>query len=658
MDFSLAAFAGNGGEIQLFDLQSETVGPSMMTGDESHVACLAFSSKGNLLASSSEGDLIQIWNSLNGALCKEFFHPSTSEFDPLGPTIQFSPDGTLFAASYRGTITCFWSCATWELLSSIQDQYDTPIFLPNGGLLMAGFKYKNVYLAEYDINSGAITDSGIMHINKGCRGETLRFSPDGTLIAVIKPFRFDSLESHINSSWPGATHSPSKISVWNRITRKPLAVLDGHNLEDIEAKFSPDNKTLVSTAADGTIRLWALQLESPFDRNSSNSEKLPDVRQIMECNSSETSFAIIEHESRSASWDLKISPPQLTLSRREYYESTFFSPDRSIFFCEASSGEHCLIRNAVTGEIVHQIDHMYGMYPYHATFSADNLLLAINLHVTYGFEEGLTEAVPFSQEGGEAVHECVVILNISTSQRRIFDIPGSLEGFAFSPDGKHVALCFEGPSYRKKTRVEIRDAMTWMLVKARGDFNAYPGNVTWSSGSGFITLAASAYCPCYGIELWDLTIDKLVILVQGLYVRSVAFSPDDRYCVMHMYDGTIQLHDLASMTIIEMPGSNWDPRPARSHGLNFSKFDWRFCGDGQVIETPFGRMDILSFSGKKESRPNRALFLDGHWVVRGFEKVFRLPAAEEIKCVAASGDTLLVAYASKQLEFFDFRAKG
>ena len=46
------------------------------------------------------------------------------------------------------------------------------------------------------------------------------------------------------------------IQLWDVTTGDQIAALDGHTQGVETLKFSPDGKTLVSTAMDGTILLW------------------------------------------------------------------------------------------------------------------------------------------------------------------------------------------------------------------------------------------------------------------------------------------------------------------------------------------------------------------------------------------------------------------
>ncbi|KAJ6008154.1 hypothetical protein N7540_012130 [Penicillium herquei] len=521
------------------------------------------------------------------------------------------------------------------------------MFLPDGEILMAKFENTHVSMMRFDTKSGNSIEFETIMRHPSYREDSLRCSVDGTLITAIAHFNPGPLRN--------SYHFPvsSKYNVWNQTTGKPLVVLDGHNRKPHEAKFSTDNTKIVSTADDGTVRLWDLELEYSFDEGSSGDEETYDICQILRSSSKQTPFTIIDFN--STFWDLKIGLHQLLFARREYpsFDPIYFkfSPDRSIFFCQTSSGDHYQIIKTVTGEVIHQIPSLYQNNFSHATFSANNLLLAI---VFDDVNSGQTSI----ESGPKGTYESAIIMfAVSTGEQQTFRSP-SLLNLEFSVDGKLVALAFPDPKVQQSepmgTVLEIRDAMTWMLVNPQMRRSGMEHTMTWSPRGDIVMIACvmhAAYCD--GIQLWDLTTNKIVSFDEHGHATAIAFSPDDRYCAIDMRNGFIQLHDLTSMAKTERPGLSTN----LIHDSGFVKDDWRFSEDSKVIETYFGRIDIQSFTGKVESWPNSSLFIDGDWVVRGFEKIFRLPSTEEFKCASACGDTLLVAYKSKRLEVFDFRPR-
>jgi WD40 repeat protein len=71
--------------------------------------------------------------------------------------------------------------------------------------------------------------------------EEARFSPDGRYLLGFRRSRIQKCEL---------------VSVWDAETGKPHALLAGHQGDVTSAAFSPDAKSVVTTAADGTARVW------------------------------------------------------------------------------------------------------------------------------------------------------------------------------------------------------------------------------------------------------------------------------------------------------------------------------------------------------------------------------------------------------------------
>jgi WD40 repeat protein len=67
---------------------------------------------------------------------------------------------------------------------------------------------------------------------------SVAISPDGNLVA--------------------AAYDDFTIHVWDANTREEISNLYGHNDTITGLRFTSDNRLLVSTSLDGTIRLWGI----------------------------------------------------------------------------------------------------------------------------------------------------------------------------------------------------------------------------------------------------------------------------------------------------------------------------------------------------------------------------------------------------------------
>ena len=244
-----------------------------------YVATVAFSPDGNTLAAGDYGPagLIRLWDWRTG---KEVRAPLSH--DDIVLQVSFSPDGQYLAALK----TLDWSknpeLLIWEVASGravLRMRYHHPGYLvreavrfrPDGRAVAA--RDANGDLRLWEVPSGQVLGERPLDGD----GVT-RFSPDGRVVAAtanlgvrlldgdtLAPLRAGYLPNpdrvhDVAFSPDGAFlltgHESGSAQFWDVATRKPVgppAVLIG----PIRAvSFTPDGKTCLCVAADGTVRRW------------------------------------------------------------------------------------------------------------------------------------------------------------------------------------------------------------------------------------------------------------------------------------------------------------------------------------------------------------------------------------------------------------------
>ncbi len=180
---------------------------------------------------------IRLWNTETGE------HSDIPYFDPdnnLGSSHQyeisnlvFSLDGKEFVTGARNGRLQIWSVETGKVLTTLTEEN------PKGGRITAlSFSSNGNLLAVGSTQQIRIMDRNNLIRQKKVkeRVKTLMFAPESTVLVT--------------------GFGNGVIELWDVVTEKKLATLDGHTAPVGTLVFSPDSKTLVSTGADGTIFVW------------------------------------------------------------------------------------------------------------------------------------------------------------------------------------------------------------------------------------------------------------------------------------------------------------------------------------------------------------------------------------------------------------------
>jgi WD40 repeat protein len=181
---------GNGGTVYLWDIAADEKINELE--NEAFVHDITYSADGSLLAVACDNGNVQIWDVTQGELLTVL----EGHTDSSAIVVTFSPDGMLLASGGWDDKVRLWNVGTWEEVTTIET---------------------NV--------------------------ASLAFSPDGSLLAIGRGWRQDTL------------------LLWDVARGEQLAVLDGHTMSVQSVVFSADGSLLISAGWDGTVRLWGLPIE-------------------------------------------------------------------------------------------------------------------------------------------------------------------------------------------------------------------------------------------------------------------------------------------------------------------------------------------------------------------------------------------------------------
>ncbi|MBV9792354.1 MAG: helix-turn-helix domain-containing protein [Actinobacteria bacterium] len=240
------AVAGASGQVELWNVDRPArpvqLGPAL-TGPAGTIYGLAFSPSGTTLAAGSADGTVRLWTmGAAGAAPAAPGHPVTLHVTGgFVQTVAFSPAGTELAAGTAGGTVAMWALpghngvpTALPTLTGPQDVVFSVAFSPDGHTLAAGSKDKTVWL--WDVGNRAHPRPVAQFKGATSWINAVAFSPDGSLLA------------------DGS--SDGSAQVLDVATGDPVATLPD---PDPVTTLAWDRAGhLVTGAADGSVRVWAL----------------------------------------------------------------------------------------------------------------------------------------------------------------------------------------------------------------------------------------------------------------------------------------------------------------------------------------------------------------------------------------------------------------
>ena len=294
-----ASFGDIGTTIRIWDTHTGQEIQSIHCG-RARVFDMDFSPDGTRLASISdelEKIGLQLWNIDSGQLLREVYEYDFSKGFPalFFSDVEFDVTGDYILTAHRDQARV-WHTETLQIKTTVpsagQEGYGRAVFSPDGNAFMTMTMGLLNPIKIWDVVTGrCIRTLQIPSSAISC----FAYSPDGARIAegdfdgVIKVWNLADQQDIIEIELPDAGAIPRLLSlnpdgtllafqgnkvgvegvgriiqIWDTTELKEIGILEGHTGFISETVFSPDGKSLASSSADSTIRIWNMESNPPI----------------------------------------------------------------------------------------------------------------------------------------------------------------------------------------------------------------------------------------------------------------------------------------------------------------------------------------------------------------------------------------------------------
>ncbi|KAF9061080.1 WD40-repeat-containing domain protein [Rhodocollybia butyracea] len=261
----------------VWDSCTGTIVTGPLHGHKNRVLCIAFSPNEDQIVSGSLDTTIWVWDVQNGTMV---VGPLEGHSKPVW-CVAFSPQGDRIVSGSADTTVCVWDVETSSLVFRLTGVHTSTVssvaFSLNGGQIRSASLSDVILL---DAQTGALVDGPFKFKVDDQAFSDVRFTPDGQLIGaagndgVVQILNLRSqdstrFEGHTNGvrnmafsqdgKWIVSGSDDTTVCMWDLEARSLAAGLfEGHRLAVYSVDFSPDRRRVVSGSQDTSIRVFEI----------------------------------------------------------------------------------------------------------------------------------------------------------------------------------------------------------------------------------------------------------------------------------------------------------------------------------------------------------------------------------------------------------------